>query len=207
MPRPPRTDPEVLRERDSLRRQIDALRAELEEYRHAQTAFRDTEQRLRALVQQAPIVLFAIDREGIFTVSEGRGLDALGLKPGQVVGQSVYEIYREVPRIVDDVRRCLAGETINDTVRVGDLVYESLYLPRRDEHGFVAGVSGVAWDVTQRVRAEEAAEALEAQLLQAKRSEAIGTLAGGIARLQGICLDHRPRRCDRSVDKPTRART
>jgi len=181
MPRPPRIDPEVLRERDSLRRQNDALRAELEEYRNAQTAFRDTEQRLRALVQQAPIVLFAIDREGNFTLSEGHGLEALGQEPGEVVGQSVYEIYRNVPPMIDHVRRCLAGETINDTVRIGDLVFETLYTPRRDEHGFVAGVSGVAWNVTGRVRAEESAKELEAQLLQAQKIETIGTLAGGIA--------------------------
>ena len=181
MPRTPRPDPAAVRERDSLRRQLDAMRAELEEFRTAQTELRDTEQRLRALVQQAPIVVFAIDREGIFTLSEGHGLEALGLKSGQVVGQSAYEIYRDTPRIVDNVRRCLAGESINEVVHVGDLVFESIYTPRRDAHGFVAGVSGVAWDVTQRVRAEEAAEALETQLLQAQKIETIGTLAGGIA--------------------------
>ncbi len=181
MPRTPRTDHAAARERDSLRRQIDAMRAELEEYRTAQTHLRDTEQRLRALVDQAPIVVFAIDRDGVFTLSEGRGLEALGLKPGQVVGESAYEVYRDTPRIVDNVRRCLAGESINEVVHVGDLVFESIYTPRRDVHGFVAGVSGVAWDVTQRMRAEEANKALETQLLQAQKIETIGTLAGGIA--------------------------
>jgi len=181
MPRTPRSDPEATRERNSLRRQIDSMRAELEEYRVAQADLRDTEQRLRALVEQAPIVLFAVDREGTFTLSEGRGLDVLGLKPGEVVGQSVYDIYRDTPRIVDNVRRCLAGESIIDEVHLGDLVFESIYTPRRDAHGFVAGVSGVAWDVTQRVRAEEAANAFETQLLQAQKIETIGTLAGGIA--------------------------
>jgi PAS domain S-box-containing protein len=181
MPRTPRRDPETVRERDALRRQVDALRAELEEYRKAQAPLRDTEQRLRALVEQAPIVVFAIDRDGIFTLSEGHGLAALGLKPGQVVGQSAYEVYRDVPRIVDNVRRCLAGESINEVVRVGELVFESIYTPRRDEHGFVAGVSGVAWDVSQRVRAEAVAKQLEIQLQQAQKIETIGTLAGGIA--------------------------
>src|SRR5262245_29976637 len=130
MPRTPRTDPAAIRERDALRRQIDAMKAELEEFRTAQDELRDTEQRLRALVEQAPIVLFAIDRQGVFTLSEGRGLVVLGLKPGQVVGASVYDIYRDTPRIVDNVRRCLAGETVNESVRVGDLVFESIYTPR-----------------------------------------------------------------------------
>jgi two-component system, cell cycle sensor histidine kinase and response regulator CckA len=181
MGRAPREDEETVRERDALRRQVDTLQAELEEYRTAQVPLRDTEQRLRALVDQAPIVVFAIDRDGIFTLSEGRGLEALGLRAGQVVGQSAYEIYKETPRIVDNVRRCLAGESINEIVNVGPLVFESIYTPRRDIHGFVAGVSGVAWDVTQRVRAEDSAKALEIQLLQAQKLETIGTLAGGIA--------------------------
>lgn len=181
MPRTPRDHDETVRERDALRRQVDALQAELEEYRTAQVPLRDTEQRLRALVEQAPIVVFAIDRDGIFTLSEGHGLEALGLQPGQVVGQSAYEIYKDTPRIVDNVRRCLAGESINEIVNVGNLVFESIYTPRRDAHGFVAGVSGVAWDVTQRVRAEDSAKTLETQLLQAQKLETIGTLAGGIA--------------------------
>jgi PAS domain S-box-containing protein len=181
MPRPPRYNPQATREHEALRRQLDALRAELEEYRSAQAQLRDTEQRLRALIEQAPIVVFAIDRNGVFTLSEGRGLEPLGLQPGQVVGQSAYEIYHDVPRIIDNIRRCLAGESITEVVRVGELMYESIYTPRRDEHGFVAGVSGVAWDVTQRVRAEEAAKVLELQLMQAQKIETIGTLAGGIA--------------------------
>ncbi len=126
MPRPPRTDPETAKERDALRRRVDALSAELEMFRSAQTELRDTEQRLRALVEQAPIVVFAIDRDGVFTLSEGHGLEALGLKPGEVVGQSAYEVYRDVPRIVDNVRRCLAGESISDLVHVGELVFESI---------------------------------------------------------------------------------
>jgi PAS domain S-box-containing protein len=181
MPRPPRIDPALARERDELHRRVEALQAELDLLRSAQPGLLDTEQRLRALVEQAPIVLFAVDRNGIFTLSEGRGLESLGLKPGEVVGKSAYEVYAGVPRIIDNIRRCLAGEAINDVVPVGALVFESIYTPRRDEHGFVAGVSGVAWDVTQRVRAEQSTKVLEMQLLQAQKIETIGTLAGGIA--------------------------
>ena len=35
-----------------------------------------------ALVGAAPIVLWAIDQDGVFTLSDGHGLAALGLRPG-----------------------------------------------------------------------------------------------------------------------------
>src|SRR4030095_10326175 len=131
MPRPPRVDPEIARERESLRREMALLRNELELYRSAQNDLRDTEQRLRSLVENAPIVLFAIDRAGIFTLSEGKGLEMLGLKPGEVVGQSAYEIYKSVPRVIDNIRRCLAGESFSEVVRVGELSFETIYTPRK----------------------------------------------------------------------------
>jgi PAS domain-containing protein len=63
------------------------------------------QEQLRAVVSNSPIVLFAIDPEGRFTLSEGRGLESLGLKPGEVVGRSAFDVYRDVPRIGENLRR------------------------------------------------------------------------------------------------------
>jgi PAS domain S-box-containing protein len=166
---------------EALRRELEELREVVARYREREVLARDTEQRLRSVVESAPIVLFAMDAEGRFTLSEGRGLQPLGLKPGQVVGLSVFDLYRDTPQIIANIRACLAGETINAVVRIGDLVYESLYSPHVDEAGNVVGVDGIAWDVTDRLRAEEAALNFQTQLLQAQKIETIGTLAGGIA--------------------------
>jgi PAS domain S-box-containing protein len=165
----------------ALERENAALREALTASRNAQEGLRDSEQRLRAVIEHAPIIMFTTDRDGIFTLSEGRGLQALGLVPGQVVGQSAFEVYRDFPRILANLRSCLEGNLVNNVVEVGDLVYESLYVPRRNDAGDVVGVSGVAWDVSPRVRAEITARDLEAQLRQSQKMETVGTLAGGIA--------------------------
>jgi signal transduction histidine kinase len=47
--------------------------------------------------------------------------------------------------------------------------------------GQIRGIYGVARDITERKRSEEEKKLLEAQLRQAQKMEAIGTLAGGIA--------------------------
>lgn len=103
---------------------------------------------LKTVVGSAPIVLFALDSDGIFTLSEGRGLDALGLKPGEVVGKSVFELYREHPLILDACRRALKGETITNVVPVQGLAFETRYSPRLDWGGKIIGMLGVATDVT-----------------------------------------------------------
>jgi len=131
-----------LRERHAL----ETLAAE----RRSAQALHRSEAFLRTVVTNAPLVLFAVDREGIVTLSEGKGLAALGLQPGQVVGSSVFDLYGDVPQIVDDVRRALAGETVLSQVELGELAFEAAYGPVVDDDGELAGAIGVATNVTER---------------------------------------------------------
>jgi PAS domain S-box-containing protein len=135
-------------------------------------ALRASEERLRTVVSGAPIVLWAVDRKGIFTLSDGAGLRMLGLEPGQAVGQSVFEMYADFPEVIDHVRQALGGAELMATIDVGTGIFESRFSPLRDTNGRVIGVIGVATDVTERVTAERA--------LRRAREETINRLARAV---------------------------
>jgi len=140
-----------------------SLIADITERKRAEEAFRQSEQRLRTLVANVPVVLFAVDRDGVFTLSEGKGLEALGLRPGEVVGRSVADVYRDSPRIIANIRRALTGKEFAATVEVDGLAFETHYAPMRGPDGSVTGVIGVAIDTTARL-------AMERELLETNRT-------------------------------------
>ncbi len=118
---------------------------------------RTMEARLRALVNQAKSLFFVLDGAGRVLLAEGRALRALdrrGARGG--VGSSVFELYGDVPWVLEGVRRALGGRTVTCSGRIGDRWYEARFAPVRDGDGRMAEVVGLASDVTELRDAERA---------------------------------------------------
>jgi PAS domain S-box-containing protein len=149
--------------------------------KQAEEALHAADERLRMLVTNAPVVLFAVNGQGIIEVCEGNGLDAAGIDSSELVGLSYLEWSRNTQTMKRNVRRALAGESFTAAINFEDRIYVVRYAPRRTARGGIDGMIGVATDVTERIRAEQQRRKLEAQMQHTQKLESLGVLAGGIA--------------------------
>jgi PAS domain S-box-containing protein len=154
---------------------------------------------LDSILSNAPLVFSAVNLEGEFILSEGKGLEALGRKPGQFVGISVFDLYKNNPDILEYIRRAMSGESVKAIVELGSEVFDVNYEPIRDDNGKIGGVVAVSNIVTERKQAEAELEKYRKHLelmveerttelkktqevlLQKEKLAAIGQLSGSVA--------------------------
>jgi len=124
-----------------------ARERELQDYREA----------LETTLENVPLVFFSFDDEGVFTHSEGMALERIGLEPGEVVGESVFEVYADNDDIQDHCERVLDGEEIHATVETDGVVFEAWYQPVYEEIEPSGGV-GIAYDLTEQKHRQQELE-------------------------------------------------
>ena len=98
----------------------------------------------------AGLVIWAVDKNLIFTLSEGRGLKNLGIKDGQSIGKSLYEYFDTVDDSFEPIKHHI--KALNDSDYVNEMVYN------KNE---VMGVAGCAFDITEYVEQQKKIEKLE----------------------------------------------
>ncbi len=147
------------------------------ERKRSEERARESEARLRLLIEQLPAVLWTVDRNLRFTSAVGSGLARLGLKPNQLVGMSLSDYFETKDQSFTPIAahlRAVAGDPVTFPVEWKKGSYACHVEPLRDSTGGVQGAICMALDVTDRKQLEE-------QFRQAQKMEAVGRLAGGIA--------------------------
>ena len=139
--------------------------------KQAETKLERSEFLMRTAMENLPIIFYMIDRNGEFKLSIGAGLKGLGLKQNQVVGLSVYEVYRDYPIITSSINKALEGEQVTFETNVSGAIHFNVCVP---SSGWFDGAVAVALDITEHKQTEEA-------LQKVQKLESLGILAGGIA--------------------------
>lgn len=136
-------------------KEVQAIVQDITESRMAEEALRESEEKFRMVATHSLPVIFIIDKDGIFTLSEGKGLEVLGLEPGQVVGASAFEMYKDFPDVIEGLERALNGEQLQQITEVGDLYFNTLYSPIKNAKGEIVSVLGMSVDVTEQKKNED----------------------------------------------------
>ena len=121
----------------------------------ARTKEENISNRLKTVLNNAPIAIFSTDKDGLLTLREGRGSEKAGVKPGEGIGESYAVQFKDVPRHVENVHRALRGETFSDRLTVRSGYFNIVYSPIRGEGGSIEGMVGVATDITEQQKAEK----------------------------------------------------
>lgn len=144
-------------------------------------ALRQSEERYRTLIDSAVDAIFTLSNDGIFTSLNPAFEKITGWQRDRWLGEKFTDILHEEDRIlaVKNFQSGIQGE--DNPVREyrirtagGSFVVVEVLTAPQYIGGKIAGLFGVARDVTERLR-------LEGQIRQAQKMESIGTLAGGIA--------------------------
>ena len=153
------------------------------ERRMSQEALRDSEQRMRDIVNTMADWAWETDADAVYTSVSGNYEQILGYTAEEILGGTPFDLMPEddagrVRRIFEEhvTEKTAIEDLENWTVRKDGrrICLLTNGIPLLDDQGTLIGYRGVNRDITERIE-------LRRQLEHAQRMQALGTLAGGIA--------------------------
>ncbi|MGB8644998.1 MAG: PAS domain S-box protein [Anaerolineae bacterium] len=155
----------------ALASSVAAAASQALENAQAEEARRKSEARYRLLVENAPLGIMSVDRDGQVIDLNSKFVELLGFNSAdQLRGVNIVHDAALVGSGVAEMAQCcLMGESsVTEqpyTTATGKQVYLRLHLtPRRDDSGQVIGMQGIAEDITERKHAEAAQHESEERL-------------------------------------------
>ena len=143
---------------EELIAQQDELRLQYQQLAQAEYEIRKREEQLRFITRQVPATLWVVDRNLNYLLSEGKGLSLIGLTPGEVVGQNLHDFFHSHEGnhpAIDAHIRALHGEEVTFEYDHNGVIFQTSLSPMTGPDTIINGVIGIAYDITEQVKAAE----------------------------------------------------
>ncbi|SEM16091.1 PAS domain S-box-containing protein [Syntrophus gentianae] len=163
---------------------------DITEHKRTDELLMEREEFLSSIIENIPDMIFIKDAKDLRFIRFNRaGENLLGFKREELIGKSDYDFFpreqadfftKNDREVLDSGQPCdIPEEPIAS--RSGKRILHTQKIPIPDKDGNPAYLLGISEDITERKRAEEEQEMLQAQFSQAQKMESIGRLAGGVA--------------------------
>jgi signal transduction histidine kinase/DNA-binding response OmpR family regulator len=120
----------------------------------AERALQESERKLETVIAKSPIILFAINKDGQFTMFKGRGVELLNVNPEDIIGKNFIETHRILPIDIKSLRNVIGGKELSTTMEVNNRFLDITCIPQRDEFFEPSGMIGIATDITDLKNSE-----------------------------------------------------
>ncbi len=147
--------------------------------KEAQRQFTKSEQRFRTIFESARDGIFLKDRNLKYTLVNPAMERLYKIKSASFIGYTDQELFGEQAAVKTQISelQVLQGKIVEEELKVRNKsaqTFHTIKIPQMGKSGKISGICGFVRDITS-------VKQLEAQLLQAQKMEAVGTLAGGIS--------------------------
>ncbi len=180
-----------------------AIVRNITEQKMAEQALADSERELNSILRNTPDIIYRLDPTGTITFIN-EAVSEYGYSREELIGTSIFDLVHpdDLPLAENRINERRAGSRKTRTLelrmfhqgkedadrvqsdtalgRIFLIEAEGLYASSDSKDTFL-GTQGIARDITERKKAELEREKIHAQLIQAQKMEAVGTLAGGLA--------------------------
>ncbi len=170
---PSRAQQELLEENSVLKQRIQELEQSESDRKLAEEALRNSEVRLRTLVQTIPDIIWLKDKDGVYLSCNTMFERFFGAREADIIGKTDYDfVNRELANIFreHDLKTMATGKSSDkeDWITFADDGHRALMAaiktPMYDAQGTLIGVLGIGRDITARKLAEEALHESESSI-------------------------------------------